>query len=84
MASSNPKPICERIGRRLLDRRKALGLTQREIAARAGLPFSYLSELEHGKAEPGAGNILRLCRVLGLSADALLGVNEWEGPAGGE
>jgi transcriptional regulator with XRE-family HTH domain len=38
-----------------------------------------LWQIEKGLSEPSAGSILRLCRVLGLSADVLLGVNEPEG-----
>jgi transcriptional regulator with XRE-family HTH domain len=33
-------------------RRRELGLTQREVASRAGLSFQYLSDMERGKRQP--------------------------------
>lgn len=76
MASPDPKPICERIGNRIRQERQAKRLSLDALAERTELSKTYLWELEKGRCEPGAGTIVRLCRVLGISADVMLGVNE--------
>jgi len=53
--------------------RKASGKTQREVAAAAGIDFTYLSKLEHGKdPAPSEELIERLARVLDVPAEHLL------------
>lgn len=74
MSSEEPKPICERIGHKLCKLRVEAGFTLTDLSERTELSRAYLSELERGKCEPGAGTIVRLCRVLRISADELLGV----------
>ena len=69
-------PLAERIGQRLKARRKELGLSLRALGERTELSLPFLSDVCNGKQLPGAGSLLRLCRVLGLSADDLLGVKE--------
>jgi len=54
--------------------RKSAGLSQRDLAARAGIDFTYLSKIENGRVEPPAEEtVLTLARVLGAEADDLLG-----------
>lgn len=55
------------IGRRLRERRVALGLTQEEVGWAAGVAQGSISHYEHGKNEVPLGVLLSLCRVLGLS-----------------
>lgn len=62
----------ELIGRRIapvLARwRQALGWTQDELAARAGISRGYLSELERGlPAQPGLSVLSRVCAAMGHS-----------------
>jgi transcriptional regulator with XRE-family HTH domain len=76
MSSRDPKPICERIGRRINEERKAKRLSLDALAERTELSKTYLWELEKGRCEPGAGTIVRLCRALGISADSLLGTHD--------
>lgn len=72
----DPKPICERIGQRLYMYRHNACLTLAEVAERTELSKAYIWQLEKGKSEPGAGVIVRLCRVFKVSADELLGIGE--------
>ena len=50
---------------RLLRRRR--GLTLRELAARAGVTESFLSQVERGVASPSVASLQRIARGLGLS-----------------
>lgn len=53
--------------------RRQAGLSQRELAQRAGLDFSYISKVENGRLPPPAADtIVLLCSLLGVSADDLL------------
>jgi transcriptional regulator with XRE-family HTH domain len=61
------------IGRRLALRRKQLGVTREETAARAGMAPSYLEYLETRPGEFGTGGLLRLAAALDTSLTELLG-----------
>jgi repressor LexA len=55
--------------RRLIEARKALGLTQEEVALRADVSPSLVAKLEQGRQNIQSmqlENYVRLCRVLGL------------------
>ncbi len=53
--------------------RRQAGLSQRELAQRASLDFSYISKVENGRLPPPAADtIVLLCSILGVSADDLL------------
>jgi DNA-binding XRE family transcriptional regulator len=54
------------VGRALLERRKLLGLSQREVAMMSGLPQNTVSRIEAGKRNAGVDTICRLCEVLNL------------------
>jgi transcriptional regulator with XRE-family HTH domain len=47
--------------------RKRLGVTQQELAERAGVSQSYIAKLEGGEANPTLGRVGSLLAVLGLS-----------------
>jgi transcriptional regulator with XRE-family HTH domain len=65
------------LARRLGAAREAAGLTQTETALRCDLNLSNLNALERGKAEGIRGDTLyRLCQVLNVSADYLLGLSD--------
>ena len=69
--------ICVRFGRRIRDLRRKRGWTQVYMAAHTGLGSVYISQLEHGKKEPG----LRSIEILALSfemtpAELLRGVGK--------
>jgi len=63
----------EEFGPALRDRRRAVGLSQRELAARTSLDFSYISKVENGRMPPPAADtIVSICRVLNCAPEALL------------
>jgi transcriptional regulator with XRE-family HTH domain len=60
-------------GEALRQRRRAAGLSQRELAERTGLDFSYISKVENGRLPPPAADtIVALCAALGVPAEELL------------
>ncbi|MBI5487653.1 MAG: helix-turn-helix domain-containing protein [Deltaproteobacteria bacterium] len=63
-----PQEILRRLGTRLRDARSDLGLTQADVADRAGVSVNYVSELERGLRNP---TVLSLHRIVtaGLGAD---------------
>ncbi len=71
----------DRLGERLRQRRKELGLTAKIVARAAGVSPSYLSQLEHGKqGRPSLDVLADLAAALEVPLDVLLGTRE-EGAA---
>jgi y4mF family transcriptional regulator len=66
------------IGERIKERRNELGWTQEQLAQKAGISKSFLSELENGKRSVSADNLLDLARTLGVSLDYLMTGREKE------
>lgn len=63
----------QEFGPALRARRRAAGLSQRELAARTGLDFSYISKVENGRLPPPAADtIVALGRVLDSPPEHLL------------
>ena len=60
------------LGQRILRGRKALGLGQKQLAARAGTSTSQISRYECGSAEPRLSRFLKLCKALGATPNDLL------------
>jgi transcriptional regulator with XRE-family HTH domain len=58
---------------RLRELRKAAGLTQAELATKAGLHLHGLTKLEHGDREPSWGTIQALADALAVTVDELRG-----------
>ncbi len=57
----------------LRERRRGAGLTQRELAERVSLDFTYISKLENDRLPPPAADtIVALAEILGAPADELL------------
>jgi transcriptional regulator with XRE-family HTH domain len=50
----------------LRDVRRRAGLTQRELARRAGIPATVLSAYERGRREPGTDVFLAIVRAAGF------------------
>lgn len=61
----------EHASRRIRELRKERGLTQAQLAERAGLPQSYISRLENGEHSPTAKTITKLAEGLGVSANEI-------------
>jgi transcriptional regulator with XRE-family HTH domain len=53
--------------------RRAAGLTQRELAERADLDFTYISKLENDRLPPPAADtVVTLCQIIGIPPEGLL------------
>ncbi|MCC7320174.1 MAG: helix-turn-helix domain-containing protein [Rubellimicrobium sp.] len=60
------------LGERLRDRRKALGLTLRDVAEAAGLTPGFISQIERDLATPSITSLNRVAKVLDLDPAAFL------------
>lgn len=52
--------------------RKRAGLTQRELAERAGTTQSAIARIETGRSTPTLDTVLRMLRLCGLDLDIML------------
>ena len=68
------------IGGAIRRRRLELGLTRKELSARAGLSYSYLSEIENGAKRPSSARLESLAGALGMRASAVLALAESPDP----
>lgn len=60
-------------GQNLRELRRSKGVSQRDLADRVGVDFSYISKLENDRLPPPAGDtIVKICEVLEVPADELL------------
>lgn len=66
---SPPRPAART---RIREARKRAGLTQEQLASRAGITQSHLSRLELGKYVPTLATLERLARALRIPLSALL------------
>lgn len=58
---------------------KPLGISQSELAVRLGVSFPRLNEIVRGRRSVTPDTALRLARVLGMSADFWLGLQQdWD------
>ena len=64
--------LLKEMGQRILARRRALKLTQEELADKLGVSTQMISNLELGKKAIRPENLVKLCEVLDLSADFIL------------
>ena len=62
-------------GERLRERGRALGLTDSEVARRLGLSQRRYSSYVNESREPGFADLLRICEVLRVTPDHVLGVD---------
>ena len=75
MPSTN-KELAREMGRRIAAVRKSRGITQEKAAERSGLSVQYIAKVEQGIHCVGADSLLKLCKLLNVSADYLLTGNE--------
>jgi Zn-dependent peptidase ImmA (M78 family)/DNA-binding XRE family transcriptional regulator len=57
------------IGERIMQARKAAGLSQRQLADRAGVTAMAISKYETGKSTPSSGVLLALAKALGVRTE---------------
>lgn len=74
----------DRLRNRLRQRRLAAGLSQAELARKAGLSRQTVSLLESGRTAPGVGAALRLAKALGCTVEELFTLEEEAGPVEAE
>lgn len=61
-----------KIGGKLFDVRKRLGLTQMEVAEAAGLSDRTYADIERGTVNMRVETVLRICKALHISPDEVL------------
>ena len=66
------KQLYNEMGKRIVMKRKQLGLSQEELAARADVSPQMLSTAERGSKSILSENLLRISNALGVTADYLL------------
>lgn len=58
-----------RIGRTIAERRKALGLSVRELGARTGVNYTTLSLIENGKLNASIATLTKIIDEIGLKIE---------------
>ena len=69
---SNNELCLHEIGKRIMDRRKKLGLTQEALAEKGEVTTQFVSYSESGKRAMRPENLLKISSALEVSADYLL------------
>lgn len=67
---------------RLREMRESAGLTQEQLAEKAGVKRDAVARWEAGKREPGWSSVLSLCGALGVDCTAFAQEPAARGPAG--
>jgi transcriptional regulator with XRE-family HTH domain len=63
-------------GEALRTLRREAHVSQRELADRVGLDFSYISKLENGRLPaPAADTVVKMCVALGVESERLLSLS---------
>ncbi len=70
------KATLARIGGMIRKLRKAIGLSQEELAFRAGLDRTYVGSVERGERNIAVLNLIKIAKVLGVEAGAILGIEK--------
>lgn len=66
------KLFLDEVGKRVMERRKKLGLTQEALGEMSGLTTQFVSYAESGKRAMRPENLMRMAATLGVSTDYLL------------
>ena len=65
--------MSETFGQALRGYRRSAKISQRELADRIGIDFSYLSKLENDRiSPPAADTVVAICHALGIDPEELL------------
>lgn len=78
------KELLNVLGGHMRARRKALGLTQEQLAERAGLSTNYIARLELGSNTPSLPALICLAKALSVPVSDLLSVDtqhRWDADA---
>jgi transcriptional regulator with XRE-family HTH domain len=71
-----PSPRLLGLGRRLRDRRRAVGLSQARLARALGIKYQHVQRWEAGDFLPFLVYVELLCVALGCTPDYLLGYHD--------
>jgi len=64
-------------GQHLRELRREKGISQRELAKKVSVDFSYISKLENDRLPPPAADtIVKICEVLNVQPDQLLSLTK--------
>ena len=63
----NTRPIDAHVGKRVRLKRMLAGMSQEELAEHIGLSFQQIQKYENGINRIGAGRLLQLSQILGVS-----------------
>lgn len=66
----------EKFGTIIKDRRKSLGITQRELALLAGVSVNTLTKIERGESNPSLKVVMNILNTLGLQIDISIKSNK--------
>lgn len=75
MPAPSQSPISDatrEFGRRVVERRNELGLSQEAAAERIGMHWTYLGQVERGRRNLTLHNILKIANGLGIGAGMLV------------
>ena len=64
--------IYEQIGKRIVDARKAKGLSQEKLATDSHVDRSHMGFIEQGRRRPTIGTLYRIAKTLGLKLEDLV------------
>ena len=62
------------LGKRIMEHRKALGLTQDQLAEKLGVTAQAVSKWENDQSCPDITMLPKLADIFGITTDALLGI----------
>lgn len=62
----------EEVGKRIMERRKKLGMTQEMLGEKSDLTTQFVSYAEGGKRAMRPENLMKIAHALGVSCDYLL------------
>lgn len=71
MSNESKVDIKKRFGLAIKQRRKELDISQEELAFRAGIHRTYISDIERGFRNPSLENIEKLAKALEVTVSAL-------------
>lgn len=61
-----------KLGQIIRDKREALGLTQIEVAEKAGLDRNYIGMVERGERNPSYLSLIKIAKGLNMTVDQLI------------
>lgn len=77
-------PLLAGVSKAIQERREEIGLSQEEVAHRAGLHRTYISDIERGARNPSLKTLARLSEALEVSTSNLIRRGEHRMPAAGQ